>query len=434
VTARDGSSSGERHDEGSRTLAPFRYPAFRAIWIANLASNLGTAIQSVAAAWLMTELTASHLLIALVQSSATLPILMLGMFAGAIADNYDRRRVMLAAQTGMLAVSAGLAVTTALGLITPVMLLMFTLALGTGTALNAPAWQASVRLQVGLRDVPQAIALNSIAFNLARSVGPAIGGLLISLTSPALAFAINSASFVAMIVVLARWRPEMPRREKRRMLPAIAIGIRYCMQSSPIRRVLLRGLALGFGMAAYQALIPSIVHDGLGGDELDYGLILGLFGAGSICAALALGAVRRRFGVENVLAGGTATFVMALWVLGATRALAWALPVSFIAGLGWVSILTSLNVAMQIRSPEEILGRCLSLYQAVTFGAMALGAWIWGSMADWRGLPFALHAASAFLALSLGLRFVAPMPLPGEGRPASDARETGTDDANTPPP
>ena len=147
-----------------------------------------------------------------------------------------------------------------------------------------------MRLQVGLKDVPPAIALNSISFNLARSVGPALGGLLLSLGNAALAFGLNSISFVAMIVVLLRWRPETPGREKRPILPAIATGVRFCMGSSPIRRILLRGLALGFGISGLQALLPSIVRDRLGGGELDFGIMLGMFGIGSICAALALAA------------------------------------------------------------------------------------------------------------------------------------------------
>ncbi|OZA68187.1 MAG: arabinose ABC transporter permease, partial [Sphingomonadales bacterium 39-62-4] len=169
-------------------LAPFQYPAFRAIWTANLFSNIGSMIQSVGAAWLMTELTTSHVLVALVQASATIPILLLGVFAGAIADNFDRRRVMLAAQSGMLIVSAVLAGLSFTGNIGPYSLLALTLMVGMGTALNGPAWQASVRLQVGPKDLPQAISLNAISFNLARSVGPALGGILISLWSTSIAF------------------------------------------------------------------------------------------------------------------------------------------------------------------------------------------------------------------------------------------------------
>ena len=406
------------------SLAPFAHPAFRAIWIANLASNLGATLQSVGAAWLMTELTTSHQLIAGVQASTTLPIMLFGVFAGAIADNYDRRRVMLTAQIGMLVTSAVLALLSWFGHISPLLLLAITVTLGIGTALNSPAWQASVRQQVGLRDLPQAIALNTISFNLARSVGPALGGLLISLWNVSLAFAINAVSYVAMIVVLFRWRPETPPRERRAMLPAIAVGIHFCAHSSPIRRVLTRGLVLGFGVAGYQALIPAVVRDQLQGDEIDFGLMLGLFGIGSIVTALFISKARRRWGTEAVLTVATLAFIVAQSLLAEAHTLAQALPASFIAGSGWVAALTSINVAMQLRSPDEILGRCLSIYQAITFGGMAIGAWVWGLLADWRDAPFALHAAAAFLLVSLiVMRLFVPMPAPGEGRVDS---ETGS--------
>ena len=403
------------------TWAPFRYPAFRAIWIANLVSNLGATLQSVGAAWLMTDLTTSHQLIAMVQASTTLPIMLLGVFAGAIADNYDRRRVMLTAQIGMLVTSAVLAMLSWLGQITPLLLLALTVTLGIGTALNSPAWQASVRQQVGMRDLPQAIMLNTISFNLARSVGPALGGLLISLWSVTLAFAINAVSYIAMIVVLLRWRPENPPRERRAMLPAIADGIGFCARSSPIRRVLLRGLVLGFGVAGYQALIPAVVHDQLHGNEIDFGLMLGLFGIGSIICALFIGKARRRWGTDAVLTAATLAFVVAQSVLAEAQTLAQALPATFIAGCAWVAALTSINVAMQMRSPDVILGRCLSIYQAITFGGMAIGSWVWGALADWQDLPFALHAAAGFLLVSLiVLRRFAPMPGRDEGRIQAD--------------
>lgn len=399
------------------SLAPFRHPAFRAIWIANLASNLGSSIQSVGAAWLMTELTQSHQLIALVQASATVPIMLFGMFAGAIADNFDRRFVMLAAQIGMLVTSALLAVLTWADLISPYMLLALTLTVGIGTALNSPAWQASVRQQVGLADLPQAIALNTIAFNLARSVGPALGGLLISLWNVSLAFAINAVSYIAMIVVLLRWRPEHRKVERQPMLPAIAVGLRFCAGSSPIRRVLLRGLVFGFGVAGYQALVPAVVRDRLHGTEIDFGIMLGLFGIGSILMAMFISQLRRQLGIETVLTFGTLAFIAAQWILGAAHSVPYALPATFIAGMAWVSVLTSINVAMQLRSPDIILGRCLSIYQAVTFGGMAVGSWVWGVVSDWCDLPFALHSAAAFLAVTLVLlRLFAPMPQPGEGR------------------
>jgi len=399
-----------------RPFAPFRYPAFRAIWTANLTSNIGSMIQSVGAAWLMTDLTRSHQLVALVQASVTIPVMVLGVFAGAIADNYDRRKVMLAAQAGMLVASALLAAMTWADAIGPVSLLAFTLAVGAGTALNGPAWQASVRLQVGPGDLSQAISINTIAFNLARSVGPALGGLLISLTGPALAFALNALSFVALIAVLLRWRPEMPARTRQPMIPAIKAGLAFCAGSSPVRRVLVRGLVFGFGAAGVQALLPLVVREQLHGTEVDYGLTLGAFGLGSIVIALWVAPARRRWGSEAVV--GVATMVFALAMLVVARSVSFPLILAslFVAGGGWVATLTSLNVAMQLRSPEAILGRCLAIYQAVTFGGMALGAYAGGLISDLLGLRFAIHAASALLLASLLLRWLAPMPGRDEGR------------------
>ncbi|WP_338466922.1 MFS transporter [Novosphingobium sp. ZN18A2] len=399
------------------SLAPFRYPAFRAIWIANLFSNIGSMIQSVGAAWLMTELTGSHRLIALVQASNTLPIMLLGVFAGAIADNFDRRRVMLAAQTGMLLASAVLASLAFAGLVGPAVLLLLTLSVGMGTALNSPAWQASVRLQVGKADLPQAIALNSISFNLARSVGPALGGLLISLWSPSLAFGLNAISYVGMIIVLSRWKPQnMVLPERKPMLGSIAVGLKFCFTSNPLRRVLIRGFSFGFAAVAFQAMMPVVAHDRMHGTEIDYGLMLGAFGIGSIQSALWIGRLRRRFGAEAAVVLGTLCFVGGQLLLAEARALPLALAASLLAGTGWVATMTSLNVSMQLRAPEQILGRCMSIYQAITFGAMAVGAYAWGALADIKSLPVSLHTATAWLAASLLMVFLAPMPKRSEGR------------------
>ncbi len=399
------------NEKPGNTFAPFRYPAFQAIWIANIASNLGSSIQSIGAAWLMTSLTSSHRMIALVQASATIPIMLFGIFAGAIADNFDRRKVMLWSQYGMLAASILLAVFAWADWMTPWLLLSLTLAVGIGTALNSPAWQASVRQQVGIRDLPQAISLNTISFNLARSVGPALGGMLISLWNVALAFSVNAICRPVLIVVLLRWKPEASSFDRRPMMPAVAEGVRHCAYSSPIRRILMRGLCLGFGFAAYQALMPAIARNQLGGDEIGFGLLLGLFGIGSILAALVTSRARRRWGTEWMLMAATLAYVLAQSILAEAHTLLAALPATLLAGAGWVSGLTTINVVMQMRSPDHILGRCLSIYQAVTFGGMAVGSWFWGALADWYDLPFSLHAASAFLIVTtFVLRISAPMP------------------------
>jgi predicted MFS family arabinose efflux permease len=272
-----------------------------------------------------------------------------------------------------------------------------------------------VRLQVSPADLPQAISLGAISFNLARSVGPALGGVLISLWSSELAFAINAISYLGMIVVLARWNPPRFNPRKVAMIPAIVIGLDYCRRSLPIRRVLVRGFCFGVGAIAFQALLPAFARDRLHGGEIDYGLMLGAFGVGSIVIALWVSQLRRRFGAEAVVIAATLSSIVGQLIIAEATDLASALPACFAAGAGFVAAMTSLNVAMQLRSQEAILGRCLSIYQATTFGGMALGAWGWGAAADWLGLPFAIHAAAAWLALTVALHWLAPMPRPGEG-------------------
>jgi MFS family permease len=398
-------------------FAPFRWPAFRWIWVANLVSALGSMIQSIAAAWLMTDLTDSHLLVALVQASIVIPILFIGVFAGVLADNYDRRKVMLAANSGMAAVSAVLAILAWLEVIEPWSLLLMTLLLGCGFALNGPAWQASVRLQVPHEDLPQAISLNSIAFNMARSVGPAIGGVLLSLSGPKLAFTVNALSYALMIAVLMRWRPRTTgRRDKHAVFPAIGAALRFCADSSPVRRVLARGFAFGVGATGYQALIPLVVREQVGGSETEFGLVLGAFGVGSVLTALWLGPVRRRLGPETIVSGAMAASAAAVAALAWATSVPEAMLASLFAGGGQVAALTSLNLSMQLRSPEAILGRCLAIFQALAFGGFAVGSWIWGMLSDAVGLAPALLGSAIWLAAALlVLRMLAPMPRIGEG-------------------
>ena len=398
-------------------FAPFRWPAFRMIWVANLVSALGSMIQSIAAAWLMTDLTDSHLLVALVQASIVIPVLFIGVFAGVLADNYDRRKVMLGANLGMAAVSAVLAALAWLEVVAPWSLLLMTLLIGCGFALNGPAWQASVRLQVPHEDLPQAISLNSIAFNMARSVGPAIGGVLLSLSGPKLAFTVNALSYALMIAVLLRWRPRATgRRDKHAVFPAIGAALRFCANSSPIRRVLARGFAFGLGATAYQALIPLVVREQVGGNETDFGLVLGAFGVGSVLTALWIGPARRRLGPETIVSGAMAVSALSLAGLAWSASVPQAMAASLFAGGGQVAALTSLNVSMQLRSPEEILGRCLAIFQALAFGGFAVGSWVWGVVSDAAGLLPALLGGALWLLVALiVLRVLAPMPRIGEG-------------------
>lgn len=408
---------GQRLTAPGAVLAPLTYPAYRRVWAGMVCSQYGALIQAVGAAWLMTELSHSHTMVAVVQASVSLPILLLGVVSGAIADNFDRRHVMLASSVGGFVFAAALAIMAGLGLVRPWTLLAFTLAIGIGTALNAPSWQASVRAQVGHRELPQAVALNAIGFNLARSMGPALGGLLISVAPIPAAFAVNALSYLPIIAVLLAWKPDTPPPLRRPILPSIAAGVGFCFRSRPLRRVLLRGWCAGIGLAAFNALLPALVRDHMHGSEVDFGLVLGAVGVGSVIAALWIGRVRRKLGTEATSIAAMLALGLGTVVMGHVTTLAPMMLTACMLGASWVSLMTTLNVAMQLRSPEEYLGRCLSIYQSLSFGAMALGAWLWGRISDLASLNAAMNAAAAFLIVAaVLLRLYAPMPRPHEGR------------------
>lgn len=399
-----------------RTLDPFRSRVFREVWSGNVLSQLGSQLQAVGAAWLMTELTTSHALVAAVQASNVLPMLFLSVMAGAVADNYDRRKVMLLSQWFMLLVSTALAALAWRGSLGAVSLLLFTLAVGCGGTMNNPAWQASVRTMVEPRLMPQAISNNAIAFNLARAVGPALAGLVLATAGVAVAFALNALSYVALIVALTRWRPNGSPPVREPLLPSIREGLRFCFESDPMRRIVMRGVGFSVGAITVQALLPVVVRSLIHGGEAEFGLLLGLFGLGSITGAFSSPAMRRRIGADNTLAFCTILLVVALLVLAFARSMLALLPGPFIAGCGWTMALTSLNVAVQLRSPEAILGRCIAIYQAVAYGAAAVGAWGWGLLADVTDVSTALLGAAGWMIVTtLVLRVVAPLPARGEG-------------------
>lgn len=277
------------------TPSPLAVPIFRAVWLASVSSNFGGLVQAVGASWLMTQLSSSEQQMALMQASTVLPIMMLSLLAGAVADNLDRRVVMLCAQVFMLAVLAGLAACAWAGVLTAWLLLGFAFAIGCGTAFNNPAWQASVGDMVPRAALPGAVALNLMGFNTARSVGPAIGGAIVAAAGAAGAFATNAGSYLALIAVLWRWRPEpRPRALPRERIPlAMADGLRYVAMSPRFWTVLLCGAVFGAGASAVPALMPLVARDLVAGGPLTYGLLLGAFGVGAVGGALSSGWLRR---------------------------------------------------------------------------------------------------------------------------------------------
>lgn len=389
-------------------LAPFRFPVFRSIWFASVASNLGGLIQTVGASWLMTSIATSADMVALVQTSVALPIMLLSLFAGAMADNMDRRKVMLGAQIFMLVASTALTLCAWLGVITPWLLLMFTFLIGCGAAFNAPAWQASVGDMVPRSHLPGAVALNSMGFNIARSVGPAIGGAIVAAAGAAVAFAVNTTSYIALITVLSRWRPvRLPQLLPRETLGiAVAAGIRYVSMSPVIRRVLIRGAVFGVGASSVMALLPLIAKHLLDGGPLTYGVLLGAFGAGAVIGALSSAQLRRHLSSEVLARIACVGFAIAAAVAGISTYILLTVVMLMIAGAAWVLTLSTFNVTVQLSTPRWVVARALSLYQVTTFGGMAAGSWLWGVISASEGVRLALLLAALVLLIcaAMGLR------------------------------
>lgn len=393
-------------------LAPFSIPIFRAIWLASMSSNLGGLVQAVGASWLMTTLSDNPRDVALVQASITLPIMLFSLLAGAIADNLDRRRVMLAAQGFMIAVSLALAGAAFMDWLAPGSLLAFTFLIGCGTALNNPAWQASVGDMVPRAALARAVALNAMGFNIARSVGPAIGGAVVAAAGAAGAFLANALSYLGLIVVLWRWRPDVVPRTlpPERLDTAMGAGLRYAAMSPKLLVVLARAFVFGLAAAAIPALLPVVARDLVGGGPLTYGLLLGGFGMGAVAGALSSTRLRRRFSSEGIVRVASAALVAGGLGLAASRSLVPALPALALAGAGWVLALSTFNVTVQLSTPRWVVARALSLYQMAAFGGMATGAWGFGSLAAAQGVALAIAAAAALQAAGGLWGLLLPVP------------------------
>lgn len=398
--------------EPQRPVSPLHIPIFRAVWVASLASNFGGLIQSVGASWMMTSLTQDSALVALVQASTTLPIMLLSLLAGAIADNMEQRSVMLWAQSFMLAVSATLSVFAWQGWLTPWLLLGFTFLIGVGTALNNPAWQASVGEMVPRPSLPAAVALNSMGFNIARSLGPALGGMVVAAAGAAAAFLANAVSYLGLIAVLLRWKPASRERQlpRERIAVAMEAGLRYASMSPHLRVVIVRSAMFGLGAVAIQALLPIVARDHVSGGALTYGALLGAFGLGAVGGGLASSRLKRQLSNEQVATAG------ALAMAAGTLVTGWShfLPLTFIAlmlcGAGWLLALSTFNVTVQMASPRWVVGRALSLYQMAAFGGMALGSWLSGELAERHGVGTALEIASLFQLIVALLAIRLPLP------------------------
>lgn len=391
----------------SSPLAPLKLPLFRAIWITSLVTNFGGLIQSVGASWMMTSISTTQMT-ALVQASVSLPIMLLSLTAGALADTFDRRKIMLIAQTFMLLVSAGLAVMTWMGWLTPWVLLSFTFLIGCGVAFNGPAWQASVGDIVPRQHLANAVTLNSMGFNLARSLGPALGGVVVAVAGAAAAFAVNAVSYLGLLLVLFKWKPNRPQPTLPRegLLAAMAGGVRYALLSPRITAVLYRAILFGIGASGLQALMPVIARHGVGGGPLIYGILLGAFGVGAVGGALGVSELRERFKSETLVRVWTLVFATASLGVAYAPTIYLAVPMLMLGGAAWVTVLSTFNVTVQMSAPRWVVARALALYQMSAFGGMAAGAWLWGTLAQQNSISFALTLSTAVLVVCtlFGLR------------------------------
>jgi MFS family permease len=400
--------------ETSSAWSPLRYPLFRVLWIATVASNVGTWMQNVAAVWLMTSLTSTPLLVALVQTATSLPVFLVGLAAGALADVVDRRRLLLFTQGWMLVAAAALGILTLAGAATPWVVLALTFAIGLGAALNSPAWQAITNELVPRRELPAAVALGGVGFNLARAVGPALGGAVVAAAGAGVAFLLNAASFLGVMFVLYRWRrePETSTLPGERVFGAIRAGLRYARYAPALPAVLVRaGLFILCGSALW-ALLPLVARHRLGLGPGGYGVLLGCMGVGAVAGAALLPEARRRVTLDLLVGGASILFAAVTGVLAYASSLLLACAALIAGGAAWMAIMSSLNVAAQIAAPAWVRARALGVYLLVFQGGFAAGSALWGAVAGRAGEPTAL--ACAAVGLVAGLAVVRRYPLGGE--------------------
>jgi MFS family permease len=379
--------------------APLGEPLFRSLWIASVISYTGTWMQNVGAGWLMTQMTMSPLMVGLVQAAGALPVFLVILPAGALADMVDRRRFLLLTQGWMVLASGTLGIMTLTSCVGPWVLLLFTFLLGLGAVMNDPAWQSITPELVPPQQHASAVALNSAGFNVARAVGPALGGIIVAAVGCGTTFLLNAFSFLGVILFLYRWkRPGDARPKTQGVGEAIGDGFRYVRDSGLAKSVLLRTGTFSVAAVAMLALLPIIARPyGARG----YGMLLGCFGLGALLGAIALPRLRERLSVDGVV--GTAILVFAGMTFAAGRAESFALlcAVTLVAGGAWIGILACLNVAAQTMCPAFVRARALSFYLLVLQGGMALGATLWGAVAQRIGVPHALGVAAVALALGV---------------------------------
>jgi MFS family permease len=387
-------------------------PTFRTLWLASLVSNAGALIQQVGAAWQMTAMAPSPGMVALVQFAASMPIVMFSMVAGVLADSFDRRAVQIVAQLFMLVMSLVLALLAYLNWLSPWSLLALTFLVGCGTALHNPSWQASMGDLVDRKDLPAAVSLNGVGFNLMRCVGPAVGGLIVASVGAAAAFFVNAVSYLSLIGALVSWRSNAPPRRLPRepFVAALATGLTYAANSPDLVKLIVRGFLYGSAGSIIQALLPIYTRAHLESTATGYGILLGCFGFGGLAGAFGRRTLSERLSSEGIVRLAFAAQALACAILALTNAFTLAAVALFVSGLFWVVALSLFNATVQLSTSRWVVGRLMSIYQTAVFGGMALGSAFWGAVADTHGMPSAFLAAGAVLLGGAALGRLIPVP------------------------
>ena len=393
------------------TLSPLRHRIFLAVLLGSLLSNFGNAIQSVGAAWTLTAAHQPADIVALVQSATNLPIMLLALPAGAWADMFDKRGVMLIAQCVMFLLSVGLAGMTFAGVSSPLVIVGLTALLACGVACFNPALSASIGGLVPRAELAAAVALNILAFNVARSLGPAIGGGIVAVGGSQAAFVANALSYLAVIVILFRWRPEpAPKPERRPLLAVIGEGFRFAMASLPIRTIMLRAFTFTITGSAAWALMPLVAADLLHQGSVTFGLLLGALGLGAVIGAASATWFRTRYSAEAIIRAAGIIYGAGCIGVSFGPPLPIMLVLLVISGAGWVQALSGFSVAGQLWSPRPIVGRITALVSSLTFGGIALGSWLWGHYAEDHGVAAALLFSGAGMIVLPLIGLLFPMP------------------------
>jgi MFS family permease len=369
------------------------------LWIANAVSNIGTWMQNAGAAWLMVTLAPSPLLVALVQTATNLPVFLLGVPAGAIGDIVDRRKILLVSQGLMLAAAGILGALTVTGRTGPWTLLWLTFALGLGATLNGPAWAAIMPDLVPMSELPAAIALNSMGFNLARAIGPALGGLVVAAIGAGAAFTLNAISFVGVMIVLYLWKrePITTPKSTEKVGNAIWAGMRYIRFAPPMHAVLLRSGSFVISASALWSLLPLVAKNELHSESTGFGILLGCLGVGSVMGALIIGRLRQLLSPDLIATSAMVLFGLVNLALAYLQNFGAVTALMLAGGIGWMCTNSTLNTAAQTSLPAWVRARALAVYLLVFQGAMAVGSVIWGEVASILGLRTTLAIAAVTL-------------------------------------